>query len=274
MVTAAVVQMDVLLGRNPENQARILDLAGRTEADLVVFPECANSGYAFDSAQEAMPYAETIPGPFVDQLLAVAQAERRFLALGMLEKDGDTLYNSAVLLTPEGAVHVYRKTHLPFIGLDRFVTAGDSLGLFDTSLGKLGLAICYEWRFPEVARSLALQGADLLLGLSNWPGGALVIPTVLVPARAVENRVWIVSSNRVGLERGNRFIGRSAIIAPDGRPAAALDDVEDGVAVASLDLDLAANKHLAKIPGAYEIDLWQDRRPALYGAVTGEKAHA
>lgn len=274
MVKAAAVQMDIALARPEENKARILDLARSTQADLVVFPECANSGYAFNSAEEALPYADPIPGPFVDELTAVAKEQGRCLAVGLLEDHQGTLYNSAVFITPQGETHLYRKTHLPYIGLDRFVTPGDSLGLFDTPLGKVGLAICYEWRFPEVARCLALKGADLLIGLSNWPSGAVVIPTVLLPARAAENHVWIVSANRVGSEGGNEFIGRSSIIAPDGSTTASLGGNEGGVVMGELDLSLSRDKRLVKQPGEYEIDLWQDRCPFLYGATTREYDHA
>lgn len=274
MVKAAAVQMDVVLARPEENKDRILKLARDTEADLVVFPECANSGYVFISAQEAMPYADTVPGPFVEQLAAVAKERNRCLSVGLLEKDGDTLYNSAVFITGQGQVHLYRKTHMPYVGLDRFVASGDRLDVFDTPLGKVGLAICYDWRFPELARCLALQGADLLIGLSNWPHGAQVIPTVLLPARAAENRVWIVSSNRVGTERGVEFIGRSAIISPDGVILAALDGREEGVALGELDFSVSRNKRLVKKPGEYEVDLWQDRRPSLYGAMRREEENA
>lgn len=273
MVKAAAVQMDVALARPEDNKANILKLARETQADLVVFPECANSGYAFTSIKEALPYADPIPGPFVDQLVAVAKEQGRCLAVGLLEKQGSKLYNSAVFITGQGEVHLYRKTHMPFIGLDRFATPGDSLGLFDTPLGKVGLAICYEWRFPEVARCLALKGADLLIGLSNWPSGAVVIPTVLLPARAAENRVWIVSSNRVGTERGVEFIGRSAIIDPNGNFAANLDGPAEGVIQAELDLSLAHNKRMVKIPGEYEVDLWEDRCPSLYAATARECQH-
>ncbi|MCB2185025.1 MAG: carbon-nitrogen hydrolase family protein [Deltaproteobacteria bacterium] len=274
MVKAAVVQMDVALGRPEQNQARILSLAMETAADLVVFPECANSGYVFGSAAEALPFADPIPGPFVEELVAVARERGRCLAVGLLENHGGRLCNSAVLITGQGEVHLYRKTHLPFIGLDRFVEPGDSLEPFDTPLGRVGLAICYEWRFPEVARSLALRGADIVVGLSNWPTGALVIPTVLLPARAVENRVWIVSANRVGLERGTTFIGRSSIISPSGETLAEVPPGREGTAVAEIAPELARDKKLVKIPGEYELDLWQDRRPSLYAATARDGAHA
>ncbi|MCF8033184.1 MAG: carbon-nitrogen hydrolase family protein [Desulfarculaceae bacterium] len=273
MVKAATVQMDVALARTEDNKARILEMAGQTQADLVVFPELANSGGAFNSLQEALPHADTIPGPFVDQLIALAKEQRRNLALGLLEKKDGVLLNSAVFITSQGEMHLYRKSHLPFLGLDRFVTPGDRLGLFDTPLGKVGLCICYEWRFPELARCLALEGADLLVGMSNWPTGAKVIPSLLMPARAAENRVWIVSSNRVGVEEGYEFVGGSAIIDPEGNTVASVPDAQEGVALAEMDLSLSRNKRLVKVPGEYEIDLWEDRCPSLYGATARKAQH-
>ena len=132
------------------------------------------------------------------------------------------------------------------------------------------MIICYEWRFPEVARNMSLQGADLLIGLSNWPEGAVVIPTLLMAARAAENHVWIVSSNRVGLEQGSKFIGKSMIIDPGGQVIASSPEGNDEVIGADLDLSISKAKRFVRKPNEYEIDLFKDRRPGLYGAVTQE----
>jgi len=263
--------MDVALGQTELNQQRILELARQTPADLVVFPECATSGYAFASREEGLAHAQTIPGPFVDSLVALAREKDRCLAVGILEKAGTGLHNSAVLITGQGEVHVYRKTHLPSLGVDRVVDPGDSLPLFSTPWGRVGLVICYEWRFPEVARSHALRGADLLIGLSNWPRGARVIPTLLLPARAAENRVWIASANRVGDEGGSQFIGKSAIIDPEGNLAAQMDGPQEGATIHEMDLSLSREKLMVKKPGVYQIDLFGDRRPELYESIGLER---
>ncbi|WP_054031489.1 carbon-nitrogen hydrolase family protein [Desulfatitalea tepidiphila] len=270
MVKAAAVQMDIQLGQTHLNKERILAYAQNTPADLLVFPECANSGYCFNSLEDAMPHAEVVPGAFTDSLLSVARDMGRSLAVGILEKKGAALRNTAVLATPEGNLRVYRKSHLPYLGVDRFVTPGSELPIFQTAFGRVGMIICYECRFPEVARSMSLQGADLLIGLSNWPVGAMVIPTLLVAARAAENHVWIVSSNRVGLEQGSRFIGKSMIIDPDGQIIASLPEGNEETVSADLDLSISKAKHFVRKPKAYEIDLFMDRRPELYGTVTQE----
>lgn len=272
MVTAAAVQLDIALGNPAQNKAALLQRIDTVAADLLVFPECANSGYLFASKEEAMPHAEPIPGPFTEALAAAAGRTGRWLAVGLLERAGDRLYNSAVLIGPAGELHRYRKTHLPFLGVDRFVTAGDVLATLDTPFARVGMLICYEWRFPEVARCQALEGAELLLGLSNWPEGARVIPERLLPARAAENRVWIVSANRVGTERGGRYAGLSAVVAPDGAMVSATEEREE-VVIGQVDAPLSRTKKLVRKKGEYEIDLFGDRRPHLYGRIAGEVGH-
>lgn len=273
MLKAAIVQMDIHLGQPLLNKERILTYAERTVAELLVFPECANSGYSFGSREEAIPHAEPVPGPFTEALLAVAREKGRSIAVGILEKDGADLRNTAVLVTPKGKLHIYRKTHLPYLGVDRFVAPGTMLPLFETAFGAVGMIICYEWRFPEVARALSLQGADLLIGLSNWPQGAIVTPTLLLPARAAENHVWVVSANRIGTEKGSDFIGKSMIIAPGGEIVSSSQACREEVLSADLDLSLSKVKSFVRKPKEYEIDLFKDRRPNLYGVITREENH-
>lgn len=273
MVRAAVVQMDIHLGQPILNKERILGYAESTPADLLVFPECANSGYSFTSREEAMPHADSVPGPFTDALLAVARQKGRTIAVGILEKDGAELRNTAVLVTPRGNLHIYRKTHLPYLGVDRFVVPGTRLSLFETAFGSVGMIVCYEWRFPEVARTLSLQGADLLIGLSNWPQGAIVTPTLLLPARAAENHIWVVSANRVGIEKDSEFIGKSTIIAPGGEVVASSQVRREDVVSEDLDLSLSKVKRFVRKPKEYEIDLFKDRRPNLYRVITREDNH-
>src|SRR3989442_5916251 len=126
----AVAQTEPKLGekeRNLEVCLARLEEAFASGAELLVLPECALPGYMFDSAEEALPFAEEIPGPSTQ---ALADACRRLgvhVVCGLLERDGDQLYNSAVLVGPDGLVGTYRKTHLPFLGVDRFTTPGDEL---------------------------------------------------------------------------------------------------------------------------------------------------
>ncbi|MGB5423808.1 MAG: carbon-nitrogen hydrolase family protein [Desulfobacterales bacterium] len=269
MVRVAAVQMDVHLGDPSRNMEKIIGYAENTEADLVVFPECANSGYAFDSRSEALTYAQTVPGPLTGGLAAAARKKKRCFAAGLLETQDAELFNTAVFVTPDGKIQTYRKTHIPFLGVDRFVARGNELPVFDSPFGRIGLIICYEWRFPETARSLSLRGADLLIGLSNWPVGAEIIPELLVPARAAENRVWVLSANRAGTERGIHYIGRSTAIDPGGNTVAELKD-DEGILTAVIDPAQSRTKRIVKKPGEYEIGLFEDRRPELYTGIFTE----
>ncbi len=150
-IPVAGIQMDIQLGDNAGNVARMIEYLDDPQvasAKLVVFPECAVSGYCFDSRQEAWPHAETIPGPAVEALLAAAKARDKHLVFGMLERNGDLLHNSCVLLGPAGIVGVYRKIHLPFLGVDRFVDAGsEPLRVYDVGAMRVGMHICYDGSF-------------------------------------------------------------------------------------------------------------------------------
>jgi len=169
---------------------------------------------------------------------------------------------------PDGLVGVYRKSHLPWLGLDRFVTAGDELKVFDTPLGKIGILICFDIRMPEPARALSLQGADIICLPTNWPDSAQPSSDVICPARTLENHVYLAAANRVGEENGFHFIGRSKIIAPGGHILAALDNTDEGVAIAEVDFEKARAKRVVREEGEYELDLFGARRPELYSDLT------
>jgi predicted amidohydrolase len=160
----------------------------------------------------------------------------------------------------------YIKTHLPELGFDKFVVRGTSLPVFDTAIGKIGVLICYDVRFPEAARVLALDGADIIALPTNWPDGAEVSPTFMAPARAAENRVFVVTCNRVGVENGFRFIGCSAIHDITGAAIASAGD-DDTILIADVDLARARNKRTIVIPGKYETNTFTARNPDLYGRI-------
>ncbi|HLM33122.1 MAG TPA: carbon-nitrogen hydrolase family protein, partial [Gaiellaceae bacterium] len=150
---SGVAQTEPGLGepeRNVEACLARLEEAAAGGCDLLVLPECATSGYMFASEDEAAPYAEEVPGPSVEALAGACARHRLHCVAGLLERDGDRLRNTAVLVGPSGLVGRYRKTHLPFLGVDRFVAPGDEPPeVYDTPVGRLGMVICYELRFPE-----------------------------------------------------------------------------------------------------------------------------
>ena len=267
----AVAQIEPALGEKERNLAVCLarmEEAAAAGAELLVLPECAIPGYVFESPTEALPYAEEIPGP---STAALEEACRRLgihVVCGLLEADGGDLCNAAVLVGPDGLVGAYRKTHLPFLGVDRFTRAGDELAVFDTPLGRIGIEICYDLRFPELTRALALAGADIVALPTNWPVEAAANAELLVPARAYENRIYLLVSNRVGRERTAEFCGRSQIVDPGGTRLAESDAVTEELLVAEIDVELARDKTIVPAPGQYEMDLFGHRRPELYGALT------
>lgn len=255
----ACVQTDVVHGDARTNLDRILDRTRRLAAegvDLAVFPECAVTGYGAQDAEEAAR-------------IAVAPAELEPLRglgvlVGALQREGDRVFNVATLFLPDGSRHDYRKTHLPFMGADRFCVPGDRLEPIDTPWGRLGLLVCFDLRFPEPARTLALKGAELILVPTNWPQGAEVSAEHICVARAAENRTFVATCNRVGEEMGFRFIGRSKIVGIDGGVIAAAES-EATTLVADLDLALARQKKRIVTPGEYETDAFA-RRPELYSS--------
>jgi predicted amidohydrolase len=271
-VTVAAVQTDPRLGDVAGNLDRIaswIRRAANEGAELVVFPECAVNGYRYDSREEALRDAQTVPGPATDVLEGVAAETGVHIAVGIVERDGDRLYNCAALIGPDGFVTKYRKTHIPFQAVDRFVTPGDiPLHVVETPIGRVGMLICYDLRFPEPARVLALSGVQIIANLTNLPPPGWVQPEFIFRARAAENRVWLVCADRVGTERGVEFIGRSAIVGPSGVTLAEASESAEEVLVQRIVPSEADEKDLVFDPGVYEMHLLSDRRADLYGALT------
>ena len=273
---AAVAQIDPKLGEKQRNLdvclAR-LEEASVLGASILVLPECAIPGYMWDSAEEAMPFAEEIPGPSTATLERECARLGLHVVCGLLERDGDALHNAAVLVGPDGLVGTYRKTHLPYLGVDRFVVAGDELPVFETPLGRIGVEICYDLRFPEVTRTLALRGADLVAHPTNFPVAARIQTELITLARAAENRVYLLTANRVGKERWGEFCGWSQIVDPFGNRLAEAGETGEALLTAEIDVEKARDKDYV-IPGSYELYLFGHRRPELYGALLEEAGKA
>jgi 5-aminopentanamidase len=267
----AGVQMDVAFGAKEQNlaaMARHVEAAAASKTDLVVFPECALAGYCFESPEEALPHAESIPGPSTTRMAEICQKHQCYVVFGMLETEGNRLFNAAVLVGPEGVVSGYRKIHLPYLGVDRFTQHGDRpFAVHAAGTARVGMNICYDGAFPESSRVMSLLGADLIVLPTNWPPGAECTASCITNARALENNIYYMSVNRVGEERGFRFIGGSRICDPSGRTLAVADHDREEVLFADLDLELARNKHLIRVPKKHEIWRFADRRPEMYGEI-------
>src|SRR5262249_28190897 len=245
-------------------RARLREAAGRG-ARLVVFPECAVTGYCFDCKEEALPHAEPLPGPASDALAAECGRLGVWAVVGLLERAASDLFNACVLVGPAGLAAPYRKIHLPFLGVDRFTTPGDRpFAVHDLGGLRVGMNICYDGSFPESARVLMLLGADLVVLPTNWPPGALSTVQYLIQARALENLVYYAAVNRVGEERGFRFIGLSRLVDPFGELLAASSDSAEAILYAEINPERARNKRIVILPRQHEVDRVADRRPELY----------
>ncbi len=268
LVRITVVQTDPKLGAVQENLRGIVQAIAGAPGRLVVFPECALSGYGFGSAEEGLAHAQPIPGPATE---AVAEACRRanaHVVFGLLERDGDRLYNSAALVGPAGLIGRYRKMHLPYLGVDRFATRGDQgFPVFATPVGRLGILICYDLSFPEAARSLKLGGAQVLIVPTNWPEAARVSCEHSPPVRSQENHFHVVTANRVGSESGFTFRGGSSIHDCDGRLLARATSGAESIS-ADVSPGLSDANRIVIVPGEYELDRVGHRRPEHYGMVT------
>lgn len=270
-VKIAAVQMNPKIMQNRENLDKVIfdaRAAAGNGAGLIVFPECTLTGYIFSSREEAMPFMETIPGIATEEMEALCKQLGVHIVVGLLEKDGMKCFNAAVLIGPGGLIGKYRKNHLPFLGIDRFLDAGNkAFEVFDTPVGRLGIHICYDATFPECARVMTLLGADILILPTNWPQGRERVVKYVINTRAYENKVHFVAVDRVGEERGTMFIGHSKIVDAWGDTLVDAGDVEEQIIYAEVSLDEARQKHVTFKPGEFELDFIRDRHPELYGPI-------
>lgn len=255
----AVVQTDPQFGEVRSNIEAALSLMGSTQADLFVLPELFNTGYNFIDADEVGRLAEPVDGPTFDAMAAFARRNSCYVAYGFAERSG-RIYNSSALVGPKGRIGLFRKVHL-FYRETLFFASGDlGFPVFDLPFGKVGMMICFDWIYPESARTLALHGAQLILHPSN-----LVMPYCpdAMVTRCLENRVFAATANRIGLEdRGGislSYIGTSEIVSPRGEILARLPVAKAAVAVIEVDLAQALNKQINEFN-----DLFAGRRSEQY----------
>ncbi|MFP3985130.1 MAG: carbon-nitrogen hydrolase family protein [Candidatus Bathyarchaeia archaeon] len=220
---AALAQFPCKIGNKSHNikkMAKFAHQAKKQKADIIIFPEMSLIGYTVrDLAYEL---AEEIPGPSTEKILKIAKTENLYLVYGMAEKSEKgkaILYNTAILVGPEGYVGKYRKTHLPTHSVfeeKRYFRPGYQTSVFKTNLGKIGLIICYDIFFPEITRVLRLQGAKIIICISASPAVRKKFFETLTIARAIENTCFLAYVNLVGIENGLQFWGGSRLIGPSG----------------------------------------------------------
>ncbi len=264
---AAAIQFEPRLfakAQNLEALLRLTEAAALGGAKLIVTPEMATTAYCWASREEIAAEVEPIPGPTTARFTEIAARHVCWIVIGMAEVDPDTgiFYNSAVLIGPDGPIGRYRKTHA-YISEPKWAKDGDlGLPVFETPIGRIAMTICMDASYPETARVPALAGADVICFPTNWLSEKSPSPSWM--ARAAENGVAFIAANRYGLERGVQFSGGSAVIAPDGTIQSAVD-TGDGIALGWIDLARTRDKRLQ--PDRTE-DLFADRRPDAYGAMT------
>jgi predicted amidohydrolase len=241
-VNVALAQISCKVGDKNYNIRKIeryIRKAKKKRANLVVFPELALTGYVCRDLVYEL--AEPIPGPSVHQLEAVAKRENMHIVLGMLEKSSKAkavLYNTAILISPNGFVGKYQKMHLPTHSVfeeKRYFRGGYQTPVFDTPIGKLGLIICYDVFFPEITRLLRLKGAQLVICISASPSVRRGFFEAFTTARALENTMFLAYVNLVGIEDGLQFWGGSRMIAPSGRVIAQAKYDKEDLVVTQID---------------------------------------
>jgi predicted amidohydrolase len=246
----AVVQTNPVFGEVKHNVQSAIQQMENVDADLFVLPELFNTGYNFISKEEVEQLAETSEGFTFQELVSFAKKKNCSVVYGFAERfitndSRITFYNSSALVCPNGLLGLYRKVHL-FYRENIFFSPGNlGFPVFDLPFGTIGMMICFDWYFPESARTLALQGAQLICQPAN-----LVMshcPDSLV-TRCLENRVFAALADRVGDENRDgidlHYIGKSEIVTPKGEILVRLEERETNIAVAEIDLSLANDKQL------------------------------
>ena len=257
-----IAQTSPAFGERDRNVAEALRLIDDERADVWVLPELFATGYQFVSADEVWELAERVPGGSTTQALVEHAAEHGcHIVAGLPERDGERVYNSVVLVGPDGFLACYRKVHL-FYQEKLFFSPGDrSFPVIDVGIARIGLMVCFDHLFPESARSLALQGADVIAHPAN-----LVLPDLAqrtMSVRALENGVFTATANRVGEESRTSetlvYTGQSQVVGPDGEILVRLSEQQIETAVVEIDVDRARDKRITD-----HNDKLADRRPDQY----------
>jgi predicted amidohydrolase len=239
-------------GQVSHNLDKIVESLDRTDADLIVLPELCASGYQFLSQEEVIGLSESVPsGPTTQRLIDLAKRRRMTIVAGLPERAGSACYNSAVVVGPSGFIGCYRKTHL-FFEETLFFTPGDTgFQVWDIGPAKIGVMICFDWYYPEAARTLALKGAEIICHPSN-----LVLPNCPDSIAITCNRTG--SEARSGKNQLT-FIGNSEIVVPNGAILHRAPRDQEELCIVEIDPADARNKALTRYN-----DLLRDRRESLY----------
>lgn len=257
-------QFRPLFGKVEKNLQKILTGLHDVDADLIVLPELALTGYYFKDREELMSLAEDpADSRSINALIKICKERDFHIVVGFAERTGDKVYNSAILIGPKGVEHIYRKLHL-FNEEKNIFDQGDIPLSIQTIRGvKVGLMVCFDWAFPEVTRSLTLQGAEVICHPSNL---VLTFCQEAMLTRCLENRIFAVTTNRYGADKRPqgeiKFTGKSQIVAPGGKLLNRAASQRDELFVIEIDPKESHNKSITPLN-----DLLSDRRPDCYDAL-------
>ncbi len=258
LVNAGFLQFKPFLGNLKANTGLVCDLIEPIRGvDLLVLPELSNSGYNFISKEQAVKASEEIGNSlFIKSLTHLCAEKNMHIVTGFCERSGGKLYNSSVLVGPEGVKGHYRKVHLFNDEVDFFEPGDLGFPVFKINDYTIGMLICFDWMFPEAWRILALQGADIVCHPSN-----LVLPYCqqAVAVHSLCNKIFTITANRTGTEEAITFTGQSIITAPDGRVLLKADAITTTKGIIQIDIAEARNKQITN-----RNHIFDSRRPDQY----------
>lgn len=288
LVTIACAQFEPRVGEleaNRDKSCELIEDAVNRGSNFIVLPELANSGYVFNSRQEARSLSEDLPsGETAEKWAELATEHDAYIVGGYSEQANNQLYNSSVLVGPDGYIGTHRKVHL-WNEEKLWFEPGDEVEVFNTDIGRIGMQICYDQWFPELTRIQAAKGADIIAEPTNWvpineyeqsgqlDANELARANYLAVTNAHVNTVWFACADRIGIERDQPFLGRSIIVDPAGNPVAgpASQDNEELLIVEDCNLMDARTE---KVWNGLNV-IPRDRRTDLYDELLGyeDKAH-
>ncbi len=258
----ALAQFDPVRKNVNANIKKIKRLVSGLQVDLLVLPELSNTGYMFNSMPDLKPYSEPGDGSgkFLSALRSISKSTQGLIIAGYSELDKGKLYNSAAAVSPDGVIANYRKIHLYLNEKDLFESGDTGFSIVEWKNVKIGIMICFDWVFPEAARTLALAGAQIIAHPAN-----LVLPYCqsAMVTRSIENRIFTITANRIGKEKLGKdsllFTGQSQMTSPDGKILYRGPKNKPTVHITSIDPEEALDKSISK-----RNDLFKDRRTGSY----------
>jgi len=254
------VQTAPIFGEVTQNHENVESLLGKTRADLIVLPELFATGYTFVSKKETESFAEKIDGRTAEFLIKLSKKTGAIIVAGFVEKDGNKIFNSSLIVSGKEVLGTYRKIHLYYKEKLWFSPGNESLEVYDVKNVKIGVMICFDWFFPETIRTLTLLGADIIAHPAN-----LVLPYCqrAMTTRCLINRVFAVTSNRIGNEKRGEdnftFTGGSQITAHNGNVLSSAPKNKVFVDFVEIDVKKARDKNLN-----IHNDVITDRRSEFY----------